>query len=248
MSAGTPGPGPDWFDVEAFRRVGHRVMLVRQVTAPALVLGSTQDEGLVDRRRAAREGFAVVRRRSGGGAVLVGPGDPWWVDLWIPRHDPLFEADVGRSALWVGEAWLGALEALGLGHAAELRVHRGSAVRGPWSDTVCFSGVTPGEVLAADRTARGPERPARKVVGVAQWRGREGALFHSAAYRRWDPGPLVDVLAVTAARREALVEALRAAAVGLEALGLSAPGPAQVAGALLASLPDDAPWSTEGPD
>ena len=246
MSGRTPGPGPDWFDVEAFRRVGHRVVLLRQVTLPALVLGSTQDEGVVDRRRAARAGIAVVRRRSGGGVVLVGPGDPLWVDLWIPRRDPLFDGDVGRSALWVGDAWLGALEGLGLGHA-ELRVHRGSALRGRWSDTVCFAGVAPGEVLVTQHGARGPERSAPKVVGVAQWRGREGALFHSALYRRWDPGPLVDLLAVPAARREPMIDDLRAAAVGLEDLGMTAAAPAEVTGALLASLPDDAPWSTERP-
>jgi len=51
---------------------------------PALVLGSTQAEALVDLGEAARLGVDVVRRRSGGGVVMVGPGDPLWVDVVVP--------------------------------------------------------------------------------------------------------------------------------------------------------------------
>ena len=33
----------------------------------------------------------------------------------------------------------------------------------------------------------------RKVMGVSQWRGKEGALFHTCAYTHWDPRPLVEL-------------------------------------------------------
>ena len=39
----------------------------------------------------------VVRRRSGGGAVLVGAGEQVWVEVWIPRDDALWDDDVIRS-------------------------------------------------------------------------------------------------------------------------------------------------------
>jgi len=45
-----------------------RTLAVCRVTGPAVVLGSTQAESLVDLRRAGARGIEVVRRRSGGGA------------------------------------------------------------------------------------------------------------------------------------------------------------------------------------
>ena len=150
-----------------------RLVRVCEATSPALVIGSTQpDPG--DR------GVPVVRRRSGGGAVLVEPGDVVWVDVVVPAGDPLWDDDVGRAFWWLGDAWA---TALGPGHA----VHRGALVASPWSLVVCFAGVGPGEVL----DARG-----RKVVGIAQRRTRHLALFQSAALLAWRPerlGPLVDV-------------------------------------------------------
>ena len=69
---------------------------------PALVLGSTQPEALVDLGEAARLGVDVVRRRSGGGVVMVGPDDPLWVDVVLPAGDPLWHDDVGRAGVVAG--------------------------------------------------------------------------------------------------------------------------------------------------
>ena len=65
-------------------------------------------------------------------------------------------------------------------------VHRGRSVPGDLGDLVCFAGRGPGEVFAGGR----------KVVGLSQWRSREGALFSSCAYLRWDPAPLLAVMDV----------------------------------------------------
>jgi lipoate---protein ligase len=65
-------------------------------------------------------------------------------------------------------------------------VHAGRAVPGPFGALVCFAGRGPGEVLH-----RG-----RKVMGLSQWRSREGALFSTCAYAHWDPAPLVELLEV----------------------------------------------------
>jgi lipoate-protein ligase A len=144
-------------------------------TSTALVLGSTQDEPAV-----APAGLEVVRRRSGGGAVLVGPDDPLWVDVDLPATDPLWVDDVGRSFRWLGEAWAGALTDLGLAVAT----HDGPFEPGPWGRLVCFAGRSPGEVLA----------DGAKVVGLAQRRTRAGARFQCAVPARWAPEPLVEAL------------------------------------------------------
>lgn len=123
---------------------------------------------------------AVVRgpdRPTGGGAVLVAPGDPLWVDVVLPRGDPLWDDDVGRAFWWLGEAWAAAV-------GGDAVVHRGPMIRTRWSDAVCFAGLGPGEVTV----------DGRKAVGMAQRRTREGALFQCAVHRTWDPTPLVSQL------------------------------------------------------
>jgi len=149
-------------------------------TGPALVLGSTQDRTTVDEAAAAAAGLAVVRRRSGGGAVLVGPADPLWVDVDLPRADPRWRDDVAESFRWLGRAWVGALADLGL--VAE--VHEGPYRPGRWGRAVCFAGVGPGEVLVAGA----------KAVGIAARRTRAGARFQCALATTADLGPLVDLV------------------------------------------------------
>lgn len=155
-----------------------------EVTGPTIVLGSTQRAEVVDRARAASRGVEVVRRRSGGGAVWLAPGEATWVDVLLPAGDPRWVDDVGRSAGWLGRAWARVLAGSGHGGVA---VHRGSMVRGAWSDLVCFAGLAPGEVTVG----------AGKAVGISQRRTRAGARFQCAVLHRWDPGPLLDVLALS---------------------------------------------------
>jgi lipoate-protein ligase A len=174
-----------------------------EVERPTLVLGSTQRDDVVDPAAVEATGVEVVRRRSGGAAVLLVPGETTWIDLVIPRHDPLWDDDVGRATHWVGETWQATLATLGVREAA---VHLGGLERRPWSDLVCFAGLGPGEV-----TVR-----AAKVVGVAQRRTRAGARFQCALVHRWDPVAIAGLLALPPGRRAALVADLGSAAIGLE--------------------------------
>lgn len=152
------------------------------VERPALVLGSTQPEAAVDAEACRAAGVEVARRRSGGGAVLLLPGEVVWVDLIVAAGDPLWLDDIGQSMWWVGDAWARALAVCGFPGAV---VHRGRPVAATWSRLVCFAGLGAGEV-----TLRG-----RKVVGVSQRRTRAAARFQCGAYLRWDGDALIRLLA-----------------------------------------------------
>ncbi|HXQ19055.1 MAG TPA: hypothetical protein VN781_05450 [Acidimicrobiales bacterium] len=191
----------DPFDVEPYRGARTRRAVVRRCPRTTLVLGSTQPDTVVDRQAAARADVVVARRRTGGGAVLLEPEDPLWVDVWVPRGDPLFDDDAVRGVHWVGEWWSSALARLGVGPTA---VQGAGRPVDRLASLVCFAGLGSGEV----------HRDGRKLVGVAQWRARQGALIHCAAYRHWSPGPLVDLLSLGSLERAAARQRLPEAALG----------------------------------
>ncbi|CAB4878301.1 unannotated protein [freshwater metagenome] len=188
-----------------------------EVDRPALVLGSAQPIGHIDVEACERAGVDVVRRRSGGGAVLLRPDEVLWADILIPADSPLWTPDVSSSAWWLGEAWREALTTLGMD---DLHVHRAPMQRSEWSAQVCFAGVGGGEVMLGRR----------KVVGISQRRTRAGARLQCAVYRQWQPeahvplfaapGPTLDALADCVAPvpmpfaeiRRALLDALEALA------------------------------------
>ena len=177
-----------------------------EATAPALVLGSTQSSEVVDTARAEAAGVAVVRRRSGGGAVLVRPGELVWADVFVPAGDRLWAADVGRATHWLGRTWTEALAALDV----PATWHDGPLLSTPWSALVCFAGLGPGEVVASGAGGTGA-----KVVGVSQRRTRAGALFQCAALLRWTPRDLLDLLALDGDRRRQGEADLVGAATGV---------------------------------
>ncbi|MEO6628611.1 MAG: hypothetical protein ABIP03_08580, partial [Aquihabitans sp.] len=180
----------------------NRVVWWFEVQRPAIVLGSTQNLAVVDRVAADRAGVEVVRRRSGGGAVWLAPGVVTWLDLVLPAGDPLWDDDVSRAAAWVGETWVRTLDRLG--HPGG-NIHQGGLVATAWSPLVCFAGLGPGEVSI----------DGHKVLGVSQRRTRSGARFQCALLHYWDPGPLLEVLDLAPAEREAASSALVLAARGV---------------------------------
>jgi hypothetical protein len=95
------------------------------VERAALALGSAQDDDVVDADSATRNGIEVVRRRSGGGAVLLVPDEHIWIDLWLPAA-----REVGLE---------------------NLRMHAGPQTGDDWAREVCFTGAGPGEVFSGDR-------------------------------------------------------------------------------------------------
>lgn len=150
-----------------------RTIRVNRVEADALVLGSRQEP--IRQRAATSRGVEVARRRSGGGAVWLSPGEQVWIDVVLPAGDPLHRDDIRAAAVLVGRAWV---DALGPG---DLSVWEEAMTRPVASRSVCFAGVGPGEVLLGDR----------KLVGISQRRTSSLSRFQCVAYLRWDPAPLL---------------------------------------------------------
>lgn len=187
-----------------------RMAIFHEVEHPTLVLGSAQRQSDVEARVADALGIDVVGRRSGGGAVLVMPGETLWLDLVVPAGDPLWSDDVSEAMQWVGEVWRSALGSVGV----ECEVHRGALVAGEWGRRVCFASTGSGEVVHG----------AAKLVGVSQRRTRHWARFQTMCHLRWRPelvaalltpprpAPSVLAAAVVAVRaqRERLASALLA--------------------------------------
>jgi lipoate---protein ligase len=151
----------------------------------ALVLGSRQDVDVVDVEGCRRAGIDIVKRRSGGGVVLVEPGAMCWFDVVVPADDARFRSvvvDVGASMRWLGGHLVAALDDLGVTDAA---VHDGAMVCGPWGQLICFAGVGPGEVLLGEH----------KLVGISQRRTRNGSRFQCMVHLRWSPEVLIGLLA-----------------------------------------------------
>ncbi len=158
---------------EAPPSAGERTATFVDIVTPTLVLGSSQPAGSVRSDAAAAQGISVACRRSGGGGVLMLPGEFVWLDLVIPAGDPLWDDDIGRSMWWVGELWRQALAEF----EPRAAVHRGPLQRSRWSADVCFAGVGPGELIVG----------AAKLVGVSQRRTRQYARFQSMAHLLWRP-------------------------------------------------------------
>lgn len=164
-----------------------------EICAPvdgALVLGSTQDVSVVDTGAVRARNLRVVRRRSGGGAVLVEPGGLTWIEVLIPRDDPHWNDDVGKSVEWLGWVCHDALANCGLVTGPP----SGSMQRTRWSSLVCFAGLGPGE-LTVDGA---------KVVGISQRRTRAGARFSVSVPHRWDPVGTAGLFALTPGDRVGL--------------------------------------------
>lgn len=189
----------------AYRTWETGTAVVCLATSSALVLGSSQPESDFDFARCGAAGLEVVRRRSGGGAVIVRPGAQVWVDFFVPRDDPLFDDDVVASFGFVGEIWRAAVvDSLPSISPGSIAVASGPVVATSWSDALCFGGLGAGEVSI----------DGKKVVGVSQRRDRNGAWFHSMALLEFDPHELASLLSGPESRgREAAAWLAEVAAV-----------------------------------
>jgi lipoate-protein ligase A len=186
----------------------------------AVVLGLAQQrrvEGVLDRRRCADHGVAVVPRRAGGGLVLL-DAEMLCLTLAVPLPHPAIGDDLTESYRWLGDAFVGALRRLGVDEARRIAVEparralrdlrdegrRANPVAKLLLET-CYATPSPHEVLVNEK----------KLVGFAQVRRRDRALFQVGLLLR-DQAPLADLVRTPdEAVREAYGAELRRRTVGL---------------------------------
>jgi lipoate---protein ligase len=181
-------------------------------TEPALVLGSGQHP---PGGWAPPDGLPVVRRGTGGGAVLCDP-DYLMLDIALPADDPRVLPDVTEAYRWLADRLVPALAAIGVGGVVPVApdvVRSLDGVAREAGRVACFAGLGPYELLDAG---------GRKLVGLAQRRRQGGVLFQAAAYLGGDRRALADLLWPEPPGREAIRERLAETAT-LGARGLELP-------------------------
>ena len=150
----------------------------------ALVLGSTQDLSVVNSTECHKRGIEIVKRRSGGGAVLLSSETTVWIDVVLPATHELSVSDIGQAPLWLGKLFQQVLIDLGV---ADLTLHETAMEKTDWSTLICFAGRGPGEVFTSN---------GRKVVGISQRRTREWVRFQIVVSLAWRPEILLALLNV----------------------------------------------------
>lgn len=131
---------------------------------PAISLGQSQRVDSVDEARCQADGIGIVRRPTGGLAILH--ADELTYSVSLPITHPIAEGDVMTSYRRIAEAIMHALRLLGVPNVGANRVAKEDKAKGP----VCFEAPSDYEVVGAGR----------KLVGSAQWRRVDGVLQHGS--------------------------------------------------------------------
>ena len=171
-----------------------------------LSLGYGQRVRDADQAALRRRGWDLVRRPTGGKAILH--GDELTYSLCLPLDHPLARGDIVESYRRLSGGLLRALEGLGL--AASANPAHDSALSEP-AGPVCFVQPSHYEILVAGR----------KLIGSAQLRRKGVMLQHGTLPIGGDVARICEVLRFeSAALREAQAERTRQRALTLaQALG-----------------------------
>ena len=131
---------------------------------PCLSLGYAQSVADVDKERLAALGWELVRRPTGGRAILH--TDELTYAVIGPQREPRLQGSILESYQRLSKALLGALRLLGLPAQAHslLSENQNGGAKGP----VCFEVPSNYEIIVHGK----------KLVGSAQARKREGVLQH----------------------------------------------------------------------
>jgi lipoate-protein ligase A len=184
-----------------------------RATEQAIVLGSGQrpPEGWRP-----PDGIPLVRRGTGGGAVLC-DADYLMLDVALPPGDARILDDVTESYGWLARRLLDALARLGmrgLGWVEPAVLRRRDDAAREAARNACFAGLGAYELVDAH---------GRKLVGLAQRRRRGAVLLQAAGYLAGDRTRLADLLWLDGPVRDDLRARLAETAV-LGPLGLRVPG------------------------
>lgn len=171
---------------------------------PCVSVGYAQPmRAVIDLEACAERGYELVRRPTGGRAVLH--IDELTYSVTAPQNEPRVQGDIVTSYRRLSRGLVAGLRRLG----AHVDLAEGEDDGGAGS-AACFDVPSHYEVTALGR----------KLVGSAQARRRGVVLQHGALPLRGDVGRLAEVLALASEEREALRGKLRRRAIALnEAVG-----------------------------
>jgi lipoate-protein ligase A len=143
-----------------------------------LSLGYGQHVRDVDWERLEANGWGLVRRPTGGKAILH--GNELTYSVTLPKEHELAQGDIVESYRRISEALIATLQLLGLSPASEKQA-KGNNDLGP----VCFEVPSHYEI-----TSNG-----KKLIGSAQVRRREGILQHGTLPLQGNIDLICDALA-----------------------------------------------------
>jgi lipoate-protein ligase A len=150
-------------------------VLFWQYDQAAVIMGCSQrpDEGQT--QRSLKAGFPIMRRRSGGGAVLAGP---WMlsVTVFIPTDHPVAGQNIIEIFSWLERIWIDTLLSCGVPcKGVDQQMIDRSKVVSQEQDLkwACYAALSHGEIVSED---------GRKLVGLAQIRKRKGVALVSGLH------------------------------------------------------------------
>jgi lipoate-protein ligase A len=131
---------------------------------PSISLGQSQRMRTVEEALCRADGVDVVRRPTGGLAILH--TDELTYSMSLPIQHPIAEGDVMTSYRRIARAIIATLRALGVSDASAEAVAKEDKAKSP----VCFEAPSDYEVVGGGK----------KLVGSAQWRRVDGVLQHGS--------------------------------------------------------------------
>lgn len=158
---------------------------------PCLSLGYTQPVADVDRARLAAHGWGLVRRMTGGRAILH--TDELTYSVALPAADPVVAGGIVESYRRLSAALVAGLHALGVAPEADKRADGHSASNGP----VCFEVPSHYEITVGGS----------KLIGSAQVRKFGAVLQHGTLPLGGDIARICDALVFASDEQRARVRA-----------------------------------------
>ncbi len=180
------GPAPAYFNMaldEAIsecvrQKVSPPTLRLYHWDRPSLSIGCFQKVSDVDTGYCDKKGYPVVRRQTGGRAVLH--DSELTYSFSASADSPLFNGSLMENYAVISRALLLALKLKGIEAEASFNRKRGSSLKHP----ACFRAVSYGEITVG----------CKKVIGSAQKRHKDGFLQHGSILFSFDPGELCRVL------------------------------------------------------
>ncbi|WP_432472252.1 lipoate--protein ligase family protein [Amphritea sp. HPY] len=205
--------------------------LLWQYQTPAIIMGCSQRPDEEQLHRAEQAGLPIMRRGSGGGAVLAGP---WMLSftVFIPTGHQVAELNLIEIFGWLEQIWIAALESVGVackGVDKPLIDYSKQVSKQHEIDWACYAALSHGEVVSLDN---------RKLVGLAQIRKRKGIALVSGLHLSSCDWSLLSHVVVNRPEQGGILESLNCDAEQLSGISGVELLPA-VIDAFIAALPDD---------